>query len=106
VPPLGSPTDYRLREVRGYAYSPDTTEEALEAITVTLDGLDRFVGVEAGLKELHAYILAALWRVDPEPQVVTAAHEYTAAARLARRGFLRMARPTTGVSSTRLSDTS
>ena len=68
-------------------------DEALEAITATLDGIDRIVDAETSLKELHAYILAALWLVDRDPVIDAAARDlHATAARLARRGCLRLAR--------------
>ena len=71
----------------------EAIDEALEAITATLDGIDRIVDAETGLQELHAYILAALWLVDRDPEIEAAARDlHATVARLARRGFLRLAR--------------
>jgi hypothetical protein len=71
----------------------EAIDEALEAITATLDGIDRIVDAEPGLQELHAYILAALWLVDRDPVIEAVARDlHATAARLARQGFLRLAR--------------
>lgn len=73
------------------AYS-EAIDEVMEAIRATLDGIDRIVDAETGLQELHAYLLAALWLMDRDPKIKAAAHELSAvAARLARRGLLRLA---------------
>ena len=70
----------------------EAIDEAIEAITATLDGIDRIVDAETGLQELHAYILAALWLVDRDPEIDAAARDlHATAARLARRGFLPLA---------------
>ena len=68
-------------------------DETIVAITATLDGIDRIVDFETGLQELHAYILAALRLVDRDAAIDAAARDlHATAARLARRGFLRLAR--------------
>ena len=73
----------RTSERRGAlpAFS-EAIDEALEAITATLDGIDRIVDAETGLQELHAYILAALWPVDRDPAIDAAARDLHATAAL------------------------
>ena len=71
----------------------EAIDEALEAITATLDGIDRIVDAETGLQELHAYLLTTSgWWIGIRVIDAAARDLHATAARLARQGFLRLAR--------------